>query len=65
MKHHGQDRERNRGFFSGLDRGVSNACEGSIILTFLFQTRLVSNLLLHLLSSWKVFSRKSTFTKLY
>jgi len=30
-----------RGFSSGMVRGVSNACEGSKILTFLFRTRLV------------------------
>jgi hypothetical protein len=52
-------------FFSGMLRGVSNACEGSKILTYLFRTRLVCSSLLHLRSSWKGFSRKSTITNLY
>jgi hypothetical protein len=30
-----------RGFFSGMVKGVSNAREGSKILTFLFRPRLV------------------------
>jgi hypothetical protein len=34
-------RERNRAFFSGLVRGVSNLREGSKSLTFLFGPRLV------------------------
>ena len=50
----GRDRQRNRGFFSGMLRGVSNPREGSKILTFLFGPRLVCSSLLHLLSSWKV-----------
>ncbi len=37
-------------------RGVSNAREGSKILMFLFRPRLVCSSLLHLRSSWKVFS---------
>jgi hypothetical protein len=36
-----RDRQRNRGFFSGMARGVSRAREGSKILTFLFGPRLV------------------------
>ena len=51
-------RQRNRGFFGGMDRGVSNASEGSKILTFLFRPRLVCSSLLHFLSSWKVDSQK-------
>jgi hypothetical protein len=35
-----QGRQRNRGLFSGLVRGVSNPREGSRILTFLFRPRL-------------------------
>jgi hypothetical protein len=35
------DRQRNRGFFSSLVRGVSNPCEGSKILSFLFRSHLV------------------------
>jgi hypothetical protein len=31
-------RQSNRGFFSGMIRGVSNPREGSKILTFLFRT---------------------------
>jgi hypothetical protein len=54
----GQDRQRNQGFFSGLDRGVSTPREGSKILTFLFRPRLVYSSLLHLLSSWKRSSPK-------
>jgi hypothetical protein len=53
MEHLGRDRQRNRGFFSGMLRGVSNAREDSKILTFLFRSRLGCNLLLHLRSSWK------------
>jgi hypothetical protein len=47
----GRDWHRNRGFFSGLVRGVSNLREASKILAFLFRSRLVCNSLLHLLSS--------------
>jgi hypothetical protein len=47
-------RQRSRGFFSDLVRGVSNAFGGSEVLTFLFRSRLVCSSLLHLLSSWKV-----------
>jgi hypothetical protein len=45
---------RNRGFFSGMVRGVSNPREGSEVLTFLFRTRLVCSSLLQLIGSWKV-----------
>jgi hypothetical protein len=48
-----QGRQRNRGFFSGMVRGVSNPRKGSKIPTFLFRTRLVCSPLLHLRSSWK------------
>jgi hypothetical protein len=34
-------RQRNRGFFSGMVRGVSDPREGSKMLTFLFRSRLV------------------------
>jgi hypothetical protein len=54
-----------RGFFSGMLRRVSMLREDSKILTFLIRPRQVCSSLLHLRSSWKVFSRKSTFTKLY
>ena len=50
----GRDRQRNRGFFSGMLRGVSNAREGLKILTFLFGPRLVCSSLLPLRCSWKV-----------
>ena len=56
-----QGRQRNQGFFIGMVRGVSNACEGSKILTFLYRPRLVCSSLLHLLSSWKVNSAKLNF----
>ena len=36
-----RDRQRNRGFFGGLVRGVSSPREGSEILTFLFRPQLV------------------------
>jgi hypothetical protein len=36
------------------DQGVSDPCEGSENLTFLYRLRLVSYSLLHLRSSWKV-----------
>ena len=52
------DRQRNRQFFSGMARGVSDACEGSKILTFLFRPRPVCSSLLHLLSSWTLYPRK-------
>ena len=45
------DRQRNRGFFSGMVRGVSDPREGTKILTFLFRPRLVCSPLLHLRSS--------------
>jgi hypothetical protein len=61
----GRDRQRNRRFFSGMLRGVSNACEGSKILLFLYRPRPVCYSLLHLRSSGKLFSRKSPFTNLY
>ena len=38
----GRDGQRNRGFFSGLFRGVSNPREGSKILAFVFQPRLIA-----------------------
>jgi hypothetical protein len=53
----GRDRQRNRGFFSGVIRGVSSPREGSKILKFLCRSRLVCSSLLHLQSSWKVNSR--------
>ena len=52
MEHLGRDRQRNRGFFSGMVRGVSNPREGSKNLTFLFGPRSGVQLL-HLRSSWK------------
>jgi hypothetical protein len=42
-----------RRFLSGMDRGVSNAWKGSKILLFLFRSRLMRSLFLHLRSSWK------------
>jgi hypothetical protein len=48
-----EGRQRNRGFFSDLVRGVSDPREGSLILTFLFRSRLVCSSLLHLRGSWK------------
>jgi hypothetical protein len=50
----GRDWHRNRGFFSGLVRGVSNAREGSKIPTFLFRSRVMCSSFLHLRSSWNV-----------
>jgi hypothetical protein len=52
MEHQGRDRQRNRGFFSGMLRGVSNPREGSKNLFFLFRPRVVCSSLLHLRSSW-------------
>jgi hypothetical protein len=49
----GRDRQRNRGLFSGMLRGVSNPRKGSKILFSLSRFRLVYNPLLDLLSSWK------------
>jgi hypothetical protein len=46
--------ERNKWLSCVYDRGVSNAREGSKFLTFLFRTRVVCYLLLHLRSSCKV-----------
>ena len=46
-------RQRNRGLFSGLVRGVSDPCEGSKILCFPFRPRLVCSSLLHLRSLWR------------
>jgi hypothetical protein len=37
----GRDRQRNRVFFSGMLRGVPNPREGSKILPFLLQPRVV------------------------
>jgi hypothetical protein len=58
-----EGRQRNREFFSDLVRGVSNACEGSKILSFLYRPRLVCNSLLHLRSSWKVNCANFRFTE--
>jgi hypothetical protein len=52
----GRDRQRNRQFFSGMPRGVSNSREGSKILRFLFRSSLVCCSLLDLRSSWKAYS---------
>ena len=49
-----QGRQRNRGFFSGMLRGVSNPREASKILSFLLRPRLVCSSLLHLRRSGKV-----------
>ena len=49
-----EGRQRNRGFFSDLVRGVSRPREGSKILSFLFRSHLVCSSLLHLGRSWKV-----------
>jgi hypothetical protein len=46
--------------FSGLVRGMSDPREGSKILTFLFRSRLVCSLLLHLQSLGK--GRTANFT---
>jgi hypothetical protein len=54
----GRDRQRNRGFFSDMVRGVSEPREGSKILTFLSRPRQVCSSLLHLRSAWKVHSPK-------
>jgi hypothetical protein len=35
------DRHGNRGFFSGMLRGVSNACESSKILSILYRPKLM------------------------
>jgi hypothetical protein len=45
---------RETGDTSAAWSGVSNACGGSKILTFLFRSRLVCYSLLHLRGSWKV-----------
>jgi hypothetical protein len=60
----GGDRQRNRGLFSAMLRGVSNACEGSKILSFLYQPRLVCSSPLHLRTSWKVNSANFALTEL-
>jgi hypothetical protein len=59
----GRDRQRNRGFFSGMIRGVSDPREVSKMLTFLFRPRVVCSSLLHLRSSQKVNSRKFDLAK--
>jgi hypothetical protein len=59
------DRQRNRGYFSGMLRGVSDAREGLKILTFLFRSRLVYSSLQHLLSSWKVHCSNFALTAFY
>jgi hypothetical protein len=56
----GRGRQRNREFFSGLLRVVSDPREGSKILIFLSRPRLVCSSLLHLRSSWKVNAKKFT-----
>ena len=48
-----RDRQRNWDLLSCLVRGVSDLCEGSEVLTFLFGPRVVYSSLLHLRSSWK------------
>jgi hypothetical protein len=50
----GRDWQRNRSFFNGMVRGLTNPREGQKILTFLFGPRVVCSSLLHLRSSWKV-----------
>jgi hypothetical protein len=50
-------RERNREPLRCLVRGVSNVCEGSKMLTFLFRSPPVCSSLLHLRLSWKEFLR--------
>jgi hypothetical protein len=52
----GQDRQRNRGLFSGMVRGVSSPREGSKILTLLFRSRVVCSPLLHFRRLGKVTS---------
>jgi hypothetical protein len=59
----GRDRQRNRQFFSGMVRVVSNPREDSNILSFPFRSRLVCSSLLHILSSWKVYSANFAFTE--
>jgi hypothetical protein len=49
----GWDRQRYRGFFSAILRGVSNLRESSKILGFLFRSSLVCCSLPHLRNSWK------------
>jgi hypothetical protein len=49
----GRERQRNRQFFSGMLRGVSNPREGSKILFFLFRSRVECSSPLHLRSSGK------------
>ncbi len=50
-----RDRQRNQQCISGMLRGVSNAREGSKILTFLFRPPPVCSLYLQLRSSWRCF----------
>src|SRR5215207_9126134 len=57
----GRDRQRSRGFFSGMVRGVSNPRGGSKMLSFLYQPRLVCSSPLHLRSAWTVNSAKLDF----
>jgi hypothetical protein len=59
-----EGRQKNREFFSGMVRGVSNPREGSKILSFLIRPRLVCSSLLHLRSSWMVNSANFAFTVL-
>jgi hypothetical protein len=58
-------RERIREPLGCAVRGVSNAREGSEILSFLFRPRLAGSLLLHLRSSWKVNSANFALTEFY
>jgi hypothetical protein len=51
MERVAEGRQRNRGFFNGIAKGVSNPREDSKILFFLFRPRLVRSSLLHLRSS--------------
>jgi hypothetical protein len=55
-------RQRNRGFFSDLVRGVSSPREGSKILSFLFRPLLACSSLLHLRCSGKVNCANFRFT---
>jgi hypothetical protein len=61
----GRDRHGNRGLLSGMLRGVSDPCEGSKILCFLFRPPLVCSSLLHLRSAWKILSANFGFTEFY
>jgi hypothetical protein len=56
-------RQRNRGSFSSMIRGVSSPREGSKILSFLFRPQMVCSPILHLRSSWKWNSANFRFTE--